>query len=393
MVQAVGSDDDDHNDDTSLFHSWLQRHDKSYENEQEFNHRLNVFLFNSKLVEKHNLAFEMGYTTYKMTMNNLFSDLTDEEFSRTHLMESQNCSATTSTTSTSRSYTSDILNNNKKNELPKSVDWRKYTTPIKNQKHCGSCWTFSTTGTLEAHTCMNNPDLDCSSWTGLAEQQLLDCAGNFDNHGCNGGLPSHAFEYIKYAGGLDTEESYPYHASHDGPCLVSTKTFGAHVAEIYNITSGDEDDLINAIGNVGPVSVAYDVSPDFRFYSHGVYDSYNATTNQTNCKNNSMSVNHAVVAVGYGETEETPDSPSIPFYIIRNSWSTSWGMEGYFWIKRGENLCGISDCASFPIVPFATTTVAAAVANANAKNSIVVGMDNEDEDDIKTTSRLLRKRG
>ena len=97
IVQAVGSDDD-HNNDASLFHSWLQRHDKSYENEQEFNHRLNVFLFNSKLVEKHNLAFEMGYTTYKMTTNNLFSDLTDEEFSRTHLMESQNCSATTSTT-------------------------------------------------------------------------------------------------------------------------------------------------------------------------------------------------------------------------------------------------------------------------------------------------------
>ena len=219
---------------------------------------------------------------------------------------------------------------------------------------CGSCWTFSTSGTLEAHTCLNNPDLDCTTWTGLAEQQLLDCAGDFDNHGCNGGLPSHAFEYIKYAGGMDSEEAYPYIAKENDSCQLSPLGFAAEVAQIYNITSGDEDDLTTAIAAAGPVSVAYQVSPDFRFYSHGVYDSFNATTNHTMCKSDAMSVNHAVVAVGYGETEAAKDMPSVPYYIIRNSWSTAWGMEGYFWIKRGENLCGISDCASYPIVPRAS---------------------------------------
>merc|ERR1712087_620240 len=138
----------------------------------------------------------------------------------------------------------------------------------------------------------------------LSEQQLVDCAQAFDNHGCNGGLPSHAFEYIKYAGGLDTEDSYAYHASDEGPCKKSSCTYGAHVAEIYNITSGDESDLVTAIASVGPVSVAYDVSADFRLYSHGVYDSFNATTNQTMCSSDAMHVNHAVVAVGYGETED-----------------------------------------------------------------------------------------
>ena len=244
-------------------------------------------------------------------------------------------------------YSSSVRN------LPKSVDWRTrgVLTPIKNQQHCGSCWTFSTTGTLEAHTCIHNPMLDCTQWTGLAEQQLLNCASAFDNNGCNGGLPSHAFEYIKYAGGIDTEESYPYQANDQGPCQVSEDEYGARVAEVYNITSKDEDDLATAIADVGPVSVAYQVSPDFRFYSHGVYDSFNATTNQTMCKSDSQSVNHAVVAVGFGETEATEAHPSVPFFIVRNSWSTSWGMEGYFWILRGQNLCGISDCASFPIVP------------------------------------------
>lgn len=249
-----------------------------------------------------------------------------------------------------------------------SVDWRTkgIITPVKNQAHCGSCWTFSTSGCLEAHTCLSHhrekllegnldgdTSFDCTSWTGLAEQQLLDCSWNYDNNGCNGGLPSHAYEYLKEAGGMYMEKDYPYVAnSTDRTCAKHCCVEKAQVAEVFNITARDEQDLVTAVQSLGPVSVAYQVSPDFRLYSHGVYDSFNATTNQTMCKDDEMSVNHAVVAVGLGET--TKDDKSIPYYIIRNSWGTSWGMEGYFWMKRNDNLCGVSDCASFPIVP--TTT-------------------------------------
>jgi cathepsin H len=69
------------------------------------------------------------------------------------------------------------------------------------------------------------------------------------------------------------------------------------------------------------------------------------------CRSGPQDVNHAVVAVGYGQTAATADQPPVPYYIVRNSWSATWGMEGYFWMKRNENLCGVSDCASFPIVP------------------------------------------
>eukprot|EP00980_Cylindrotheca_fusiformis_P007759 scaffold1648_cov115-Cylindrotheca_fusiformis.AAC.14 len=326
------------------FHLWMETHGKSYDDGLEYQNRLSVFQSNAEVVVRHNQAFEKGYTSYAMSLlGSPFADLTDAEFESSYLMDSQNCSATTHVSS----------GNLPTVEIPKSVDWRTkgILTPVKNQGHCGSCWTFSTSGTLEAHTCLNNPNMDCTTWAGLAEQQLLDCASDFDNHGCNGGLPSHAFEYIKYAGGMDTEDSYPYRADDKGPCNVLSYGVAGKVAEIYNVTSGDEDDLTTAIGSVGPVSVAYQVSPDFRLYSHGVYDSFNATTNQTMCKSDPMSVNHAVVAVGYGETAATADAPSVPFYIIRNSWGSTWGMEGHFWIKRGENLCGISDCASFPIVP------------------------------------------
>nr|GFC68095.1 thiol protease aleurain-like [Tanacetum cinerariifolium] len=76
---------------------------------------------------------------------------------------------------------------------------------VKNQGSCGSYWTFSTTGALEAAYAQAY-----GKSVSLSEQQLVDCAGDFNNFGCNGGLPSQAFEYIKYNGGLDSEEAYPY---------------------------------------------------------------------------------------------------------------------------------------------------------------------------------------
>ena len=270
-------------------------------------------------------------------------------------------------------------------DTPPAIDWRTkgVITPIKNQKHCGSCWTFSTTGCLEAHTCIQAKadgynKKDCTSWTGLAEQQLVDCAQDFNNHGCNGGLPSQAFEYIKYNGGIDYETSYKYEANETGLCQASLGKVGGQVAEVFNITSGDEDDLIYAVGAVGPVSIAYQVSPDFRHYEHGVYDSFNATTNSTMCQNGSQDVNHAVVAVGLGVTEPSFDKdtnrtiPAQPYYIVRNSWGTSWGMEGYFWMLRNANLCGVSDCASFPLVPkTAAAGTTTSVTTSKTKNRMV----------------------
>lgn len=389
---------------TNDFDAWLTRHSKSHVLDSEYQHRFAIFAQNAALVQKHNHAFAQGWTHYAMSLEQSpFADLTDEEFRTSHLMEWQNCSATTHKSSGSvKSLVQQKMENHDSTFSDKKfVDWRTkgIVTPVKNQGGCGSCWTFSTTGSLEAHHCLaalktkqnavtttrgsvrggggaqedaeSLSYLDCTSWTGLAEQQLLDCADPYDNHGCNGGLPSHAFEYIKAAGGLYTEKSYPYLANSTGTTCMATQQRKhlapphsvVQVAEVFNITSRDEEDLVQAVGNLGPVSVAYQVSPDFRFYSHGVYDSYNATTNSTMCQNDAQSVNHAVVAVGLGQVEEKSDNgavTTIPYYIIRNSWGTMWGMEGYFWMKRGENLCGVGDCASFPIVPVADAIVATA---------------------------------
>lgn len=323
------------------FEEWLEHHQKTYATVQEETQRREIWFTNRRHVQLHNQAYQAGYTSYQKTVKGRFADLTDEEFVQMYLMQGQDCSAT-------HSSSGQLMRCHDCHH--KHVDWRTkgIMTPIKNQAQCGSCWTFSTSGALEAHTCLAMKK-DCTDWTGLAEEQLVECADAFNNHGCNGGLPSQAFEYLKYNGGMALEHDYPYTANHDNrTCHVSKRGWKAQVAEVYNITTRDEEDLQHAIATIGPVSVAYQVTPDFRFYEHGIYDSYNHTTNKTMCQDGSHNVNHAVVAVGLGTS-----SKGVDYYIIRNSWSSDWGMEGHFWIKRGENLCGISDCASFPIVPVA----------------------------------------
>uniref|UniRef100_A0A804KJV6 Peptidase C1A papain C-terminal domain-containing protein n=1 Tax=Musa acuminata subsp. malaccensis TaxID=214687 RepID=A0A804KJV6_MUSAM len=212
-------------------------------------------------------------------------------------------------------------------------DWRDdgIVSPVKNQGHCGSCWTFSTTGALEAaHTQATGKSVS------LSEQQLVDCANAFNNFGCNGGLPSQAFEYIKYNGGLDTEESYPYRGV-NGVCQYKPEKVGVKVLDSVNITLGAEDELKHAVGVVRPVSVAFEVVNGFRLYKGGVYTS-------DTCGKTPMDVNHAVLAVGYGVEN------GVPYWLIKNSWGEDWGVDGYFKMEMGKNMCGVSTCASYPIV-------------------------------------------
>mmetsp|Transcript_22247 Transcript_22247/g.31151 ORF Transcript_22247/g.31151 Transcript_22247/m.31151 type:complete len:333 (-) Transcript_22247:118-1116(-) len=305
------------------FGRWVSDHGREYDSVQEFAYRFEVFAKNKRLVDAH-----PDSSSYTLKLNQ-FADLTWSEFREHYLGASQNCSAT------QPRRTSFAILTNKTAGLPDSVDWRTkgVVTAVKNQGHCGSCWTFSTTGCLEAHHAIKTGKL-----VSLSEQNLIDCAQAFDNHGCNGGLPSKAFEYVRYNGGLDTEDAYPYQGQ-DEKCRFTTAGVGATVSSVVNITYQDEQELQAAIANAGPVSIAYQVASDFRFYHSGVYDS-------DVCKSGPEDVNHAVLAVGY----DTDAKSGKDFWIVKNSWGTSFGIDGYFYIKRGSNMCGLADCASYPVV-------------------------------------------
>ena len=107
--------------------------------------------------------------------------------------------------------------------------------------------------------------------------------------------------------------------------------------QVVNITSRNEKELEAAVGSVGPVSIAFQVVSDLRFYKSGVYES-------TECRSGEKDVNHAVLSVGYGVED------GKNHWIVKNSWGSKWGMNGFFQIARGSNMCGLADCASYPVV-------------------------------------------
>lgn len=165
----------------TMFNNWQAEHGRDYApNKAQYQYRFNVFKQNIKEIDSHN---EKPDQTYELGTNE-YADMTWDEFKEHfNLGAPQHCSAT------------DTVKIPASNDLPKAVDWRSknVVTPVKNQGRCGSCWTFSSTGALESHNAIKNKKL-----VSLSEQQLVDCAENFDNHGCRGGLPSHAFEYVHY---------------------------------------------------------------------------------------------------------------------------------------------------------------------------------------------------
>ncbi|KAK8503167.1 hypothetical protein V6N13_025922 [Hibiscus sabdariffa] len=257
------------------FARFAYKNGKKYENVEEMKLRFQIFKDNYDLIRSTN---RKGLP-YTLAVNQ-FADWTWEEFQKHRLGAAQNCSATTM----GNHQLTNVV-------LPESKDWREagIVSPVKDQGNCGSCWTFSTTGALEAayHQAFGKG-------ISLSEQQLVDCAGAFNNFGCN-------------------------------------------VIDSVNITLGSEDELKHAVAVVRPVSVAFEVVTSFRFYRSGVYTS-------NTCGNTPMDVNHAVVAVGYGVEN------GVPYWLIKNSWGATWGDNGYFKMEMGKNMCGVATCASYPVV-------------------------------------------
>lgn len=219
-------------------------------------------------------------------------------------------------------------------QLPSYVNWSNtsWVGPIQNQHQCGSCWTFSASGALEAQYYNKT-----KTFVTMSEQNLVDCTYYLGNLGCEGGNVELAFYYVMSVG-IDTYASYPYTGwANNGTCLYNPANSVTQNNGWRFIPEGNELALQQAVALVGPVSVSIDASlSSFDSYSGGVYAPANCSTTE---------LDHAVLVVGYGTTTDGQD-----YWLIKNSWGTDWGINGYMMMERGVNMCGVATAAIFPVI-------------------------------------------
>jgi len=296
-----------------LFQQWKISHNKQYAFDFEEEFRFKAFSQNYLDI----LEFNSKDDSVTLGLNQ-FADLTSEEFGALYTGTfHQNTNAET------------IVFNTE--DLADSVDWRTKgaVTPVKNQGQCGSCWAFSATGALEGLNVINSRSL-----LSFSEQQLVDCVTA--DQGCNGGLPSDAFDYTGQ-NGIELETDYPYKGV-DGKCnLVPSKAHKVNTGYV-NVTAKSADQLKAAIAQQ-PVSVGIQANQlVFQFYTGGVIKRFCGDT-----------IDHGVLAVGYDTISGTEA------YIVKNSWGGSWGNSGYVYIStdpsanNGNGVCGILSMATFPV--------------------------------------------
>uniref|UniRef100_A0A8C9Y5M4 Cathepsin F n=1 Tax=Sander lucioperca TaxID=283035 RepID=A0A8C9Y5M4_SANLU len=279
-------------------------------------HRLRIFHQNLKTAEKLQ-SLDQGSAEYGVTK---FSDLTEEEFRSAYLnplLSQWTLHRPMKPASPARG------------PAPASWDWRDHgaVSSVKNQGMCGSCWAFSVTGNIEGQWFLKNGTL-----LSLSEQELVDCDGL--DQACKGGLPSNAYEAIEKLGGLETETDYSYTGKKQR-CDFTTMKVAAYINSSVEL-SKDEKEIAAWLAENGPISVALNAFA-MQFYRKGV-------SHPLKIFCNSWMIDHAVLLVGFGERQ------SIPFWAIKNSWGEDYGEQGYYYLYRGSNACGINKMCSSAVV-------------------------------------------
>jgi C1A family cysteine protease len=282
-----------------------------------------TYNFNNYLIYKENLDYiddmNSKNLSYDLEINWLIDYKIQNRMEIYKRNECHNC----------HTFTNDIV--------PESIDWRKKNavTHVKNQGNCGSCWSFSSTGSIEGAWSIKNNNL-----YNLSEQMLMDCSNLYGNNGCQGGLMDNAFKYVIDNDGLCTEDEYPYKEK-EGICKSRLCRKVVQISDYSDVTPNDEKILKRAVAQQ-PISVAIQANlSSFHFYKSGIYQDDDCGTG----------LDHGVLIVGYG----TDKVKGLDYWIVKNSWSPQWGENGYVRILRNydksdSGMCGIAVQPSFPIV-------------------------------------------
>ena len=322
-VQALPEDIEALNHGTHFEHftAWLLEHKPHYRNNVEkVADRFKIFAKNLDKIREinaQNKSYYLGLTG--------LTDLTQEEYKQFYLNKELKSAKQTSTLPFTHANV----------EAVDKIDWRDKgaVTPVKNQGMCGSCWAFSSTGSMEGINFINSGKL-----ISLSEEQLVNC--DKTDHGCGGGLMDNAFKYVINNGGIDTEADFPYHAFALWRTCPADKE-GNHAVTITDYTdvpTKNKDAPLQAL-SAQPVSIAIEAD-------HFVFQNYRGgIITEDTCGD---TLDHGVLAVGFDTTADTP------YWIVKNSWGASWGESGY--VRLAINVtdtsgqCGILEHPVYPVI-------------------------------------------
>ena len=300
---------------------YVAQYGKNYDTMEEFKSRQAQFESANEYIAEHNQT-----NSSHVAGHNQFSDWTATEIQSMLgtkeglYVEPQHAEAFTGTTEAN------------------GIDWREHEgvlTPVKDQGACGSCWAFSATEAVESAYALAGNDLVV-----MAPQEIVDCAyGLFTNHGCKGGWYYYAYDWLKKNQTM-READYPYYSGYSGReynCAYNESKGVTNVSS-YTHVSGNASSIKAALAK-GPVNVALSAGNYvFMYYQGGIISEYSGCP---------TSADHAVVAVGYGEEN------GQEYYIVRNSWGSGWGEQGYVRISTGGGyygVCGINTAVYQPYV-------------------------------------------
>lgn len=322
--------------------AWAQfqsHHKRRFDSTTESARRYAIFAHNMHHVRKHQQAFQAGNSTFTVRINR-FADLTPDEIAARNgfNMTAHNVlyrEREQHNGKHRRRHRRDAGDDQQQQQLPAEFNWvpQGAVGPVVDQGQCGACWAFSAAAALEGLHFRQTGALPSP----LSTQQMIDCSSSDYLMGCNGGVMSEAFQYVRQAGGLVASSSYPYEGAQQSCQLEGNMAKLETESSYQTVTPNDADALMAALVANGPISIAIDGGQDsLQFYNGGIYS-------DRQCGQ----PNHAVLLVGYGTDTET----GLDYWLVKNSWGASWGENGYVRIERnadGDGSCCVTCLGVYP---------------------------------------------